>query len=55
MQMQQQQAQQKMAHGGQVHAQKMAHGGQVHAQKLDHAERSIQQQPTANPSGSKGE
>ena len=55
MQMQQQQAQQKMAHGGQVHAQRMAHGGQVHAQKLDHAERSVQQQPTANPSGSKGE
>jgi hypothetical protein len=55
MQMQQQQAQQKMAHGGQVHAQKMAHGGQVHAQKLSHAERALQQQPTANPSGSKGE
>jgi hypothetical protein len=54
MMMQQQQAQQKMAHGGQVHAQKMAHGGQVHAQKLNHAERTLEQ-PTANPSDSKGE
>jgi hypothetical protein len=55
MMMQQQQAQQKMAHGGQIHAQKMAHGGQVHAQKLNHAERTLQQQPTAEPSDSKGE
>jgi hypothetical protein len=54
MMMQQQQAEQKMAHGGQIHAQKMAHGGQVHAQKLNHAERTLQQ-PTANPSDSKGE
>jgi hypothetical protein len=54
MMMQQQQAQQKMAHGGEVHAQKLAHGGQVHAQKLNHAERMLEQ-PTANPSDSKGE
>jgi hypothetical protein len=54
MMMQQQQAEQKMAHGGQIHAQKMAHGGQVHAQKLNHAERMLEQ-PTANPSDSKGE
>jgi hypothetical protein len=56
-QLQQAQAQQQQAMGmqQQAHQQKLAHGGQVHAQKLDHAERALQSKPTAKPSGSKGE
>ena len=58
----QQQHAQKMAHGGQVHAQKLAHDVHNHIQKLQHAAQAAQQaaelakqQPTAKPSGSKGE
>ena len=48
--------QQAMMQQQQAHQQKMAHGGQVHGQKLRHAEMAAKQnQPTANPSGSKGE
>jgi hypothetical protein len=37
MAQQQAQVQQKMAHGGQVHAQKLAHGGQIHMTKMRQA------------------
>jgi hypothetical protein len=57
-----QQQQQALGQTQQAHAQKMAHGGQVHNQKLSHAEQLAQlkaamaaNQPTAKPSGSKGE
>jgi hypothetical protein len=51
------QAQQAMQQSQQTQAQKLAHGGQVHGQKLRHAEMAAManQQPTATPSGSKGE
>jgi hypothetical protein len=52
------QAQQGMQQAQQAHGQKMAHGGQVHGQKLRHAEMAAEQarqQPTAKPSGRKGE
>ena len=37
MMMQQQAQQQKMAHGGQVHAQKLTHGDQAHMMKMRQA------------------
>jgi hypothetical protein len=60
MAQQHQQHQQNMAHGGQVHGQKLVQTHQTHAQRLAHAqeaaERAAQQpNPTAKPSGSKGE
>ena len=52
MQQAQAQAQQQAAMQQAQVQQKMAHGGQVHAQKLNHAERAFQQpKPTAKPSG----
>ena len=52
MQQAQTQAQQQAAMQQAQVQQKMAHGGQVHAQKLNHAERAFQQpKPTAKPSG----
>jgi hypothetical protein len=50
--------QQQMMMQQQAHQQKMAHGGQVHNQRMAHAEQAAQrasEQPTATPSGSKGE
>jgi hypothetical protein len=54
--------QQAMMQQQQAHQQKMAHGGQIHHQKLTHAEmqaelaaQQARNQPTAKPSGSKGE
>ena len=56
------QAQQGMQQAQQTHGQKLAHGGQVHLQKLHHADQAARlaaeqarQQPTAKPSGRKGE
>jgi hypothetical protein len=52
MQQAQAQGQQQAAMQQAQIQQKMAHGGQVHAQKLNHAERAFQQpKPTAKPSG----
>lgn len=57
-----QQQQQALGQSQQAHAQKLAHGGHVHNQKLSHAEQLAQMkaamaanQPTAKPSGSKGD
>jgi hypothetical protein len=58
----QQQHAQKMAHGGEVHNQKLTQDVMTHIQKLQHASQAAKQaaelakqQPTAKPSGSKGD
>jgi hypothetical protein len=60
MAQQAQQHQQNMAHGGQVHGQKLQQADLTHRQRLTHAEQAAQRaarqtNPTAKPSGSKGE